>query len=210
MHEHENDNRAGKQVFCIPEEDFVDVQQHCSFCEFWDGKMCKLYDTGHITWRRRWTLPWIVRLHRRINRRLARLRGRRIRLPRGLEEWSRNELETEGSLPLDDEGDYGAVELFDAEESVRLEQRKKKKKKDKDILPELIKEYWDVNPDVPDWGSGQDSVPPPDPGSSSGLLPEDSLPELLPPDTGIGPEPGIENRPDDVPGFPPDIGGGFP
>lgn len=102
----------------------------------------------------------------------------------------------ENVSPLEDEIEFGVPGMLPSENlemSVEGEEY---------ILPELIKEDWEIQPDAPDWGPGRQPMSTPEPVQPPGVFPEDHLPELLPPSPGE--IPGMESPQDFIPGFPPD------
>ncbi len=125
-------------------------------------------------------------------------RGRGLRVPPVREKWPlQNDLAEYPYAP--EEFEPGVPGLhFQDEELYEPEG-------DEYVLPELIKEHWDIEPDAPDWVSGQE---PSAPMSSGPLVPDppvfadDPQSEPFPP--GIGQGPDIERPDDGFPGFPPD------
>lgn len=104
---------------------------------------------------------------------------------------------TEDVSLFEDEIEFGVAGMLPAEMLDVPEEKVEEFK-----LPELIKEEWEVQPDVPDWGPGPQPKSMPEPVQPPGLFPEDPLPNLLPP--GPGEIPGMESPQDIIPGFPPD------
>lgn len=189
-----------RQDFCPLEEDVVDVHSSCEHCELWDGQRCSFTDSykNKKMKKKRGIFRAILR---RLPRRRRRFRkgGKGLRSSPVSEEWPGIRFEAEDLSAPDDTVEYGAAG-FSSPEGLGIEDNKKKEEY---ILPELIKEYWDVEPDLPDWV--------PEPGTPTvseqeplpGLLPEDPQSEPFPP--GIGPGP--DNPLDDMPGLPQDING---
>jgi hypothetical protein len=124
-----------------------------------------------------------------------------LRLPPVWEEWPDVKFGAEELSMQDDGIEYGTAE-FPAPDEFQVEDDKKK---EKHILPELRKEYWDIEPDLSDW------VPKPGPQTTGeqGPLPdlptEDPQSEPFPPGIGPGSEPG--NPLYNMPRFPQDIDG---
>jgi len=133
---------------------------------------------------------YLMRLPR--PRRRFRKGGKGLHLPPVWEEWPRIRFEAERISTPDREMEYGTAE-FPAPEEFHIEDNKKEKY----ILPELIKEYWDVEPDLPDWipESGPPTASEPEP--LPDLLPAEPQSEPFPP--AIGPGPGLEKPLDGMP-----------
>jgi hypothetical protein len=202
MNEHENKKVSSRQIYCLLEQDFVDSHQECRFCRFWNGRLCELADRPRSIRRAGRVFRWAEKQLLKLNRRLARRHGRGLRLPPTAEKWPEIKPQPEEPSIADEEVEYGVAGVLPDETEEQL--GAVKKKKDDFILPELIKEYWDVKPDVPDWGSESAPSAAPEPEPPVSPLPDDPQPGLLPP---IGPDGGIENVPGGMPGPPPDSGG---
>lgn len=192
-----NMNDAKKTMFCPLEEDVVDAES-CRDCGLWDGRRCcyghDMKATGKV-------LKWYRSLHGRVFglRRRFRRGGRRLIVPPVWEKWARAEPEAEERAITDENTEYGTAEIAAAEQQVVHEEE------DEFILPELIKEYWDVEPDVPDWIPEEGESPLPGPGVPEAPLPEDIEPKPISPVPGT--EPGIGIPPVGPPDLTPEIPG---
>lgn len=189
-----------KEVFCPLEQDVVEVRGSCEHCDLWDGQRCCFAD-GHKKMKKpkgffRSLLKKLPRPRRRFRK-----GGKGLRLPPVWEEWPRIRFGAEELSTPDDGIEYGTAEI-PAPEEFHVEDNKKKEKY---ILPELIKEYWDVEPDSPDWVPESGSPATSDQGPLPDILPEEPQSEPFPP--AIGPEPGLEDPLGGMPGFPQDVDG---
>lgn len=196
-----NMNRNDEErIYCPVEKDVVTVRGNCDHCPFWDGLKCTAGDGAHLAKR----AGRIARGFRKLLKGMKRpgRRGRGLRVPTVWESWPMYNAPGEVPPALDEESapgvpgpDFYGIEHYEPEE-------------DDYVLPELIEELWDVEPDAPDWVSGQESALPP-PGDplvpDSPACADDHKLEPFPP--GIEQGPGIENPDDCMPGFPPDIPG---
>jgi len=189
-----------KEVFCPLEQDVVEVRGSCEHCQLWDGQRCCFADGHKKTKKPKGIFRSLLKRLPRPRRRF-RKGGRGLRLPPVSEEWPKIRFETEELSTPDSDIEYGTAE-FPAPEEPHIED---KKKEDEYILPELIKEYWDVEQDMPDWVPESDSPTTGEQGQLPNLLPEDPQSEPFPP--AIGPEPGLEDPPGGMPGFPQDVDG---
>ena len=189
-----------KEVFCPLEQDVVEVSSSCEHCDLWDGQRCCFADGKKKMKKPRSFFRSLLKKLPRPRRRF-RKGGRGLRLPPVSEEWPKIRFETEELSTPDGESEYGTAE-FPAPEEFHIED---KKKKDEYVLPELIKEYWDIEQDLPGWLPESDSPMTGEPDPIPDLLPEDPQSEPFPPE--VGPEPGLENPPDGMPGFPQDVDG---
>jgi len=186
-------NKQSKTTYCPMERDIVEVIPDCALCRYWDGKVCRFLDAT-IGRRGKIRMPRSAkRMIERLNRRLSHKRGGRLKETAIKEKWPHTNVSESQNVQENEYGTDGLIEQNELSE--------RPEKKDEYILPELIKEYWDVVADMPDWISGLNSNMTPIPGSPQSLLPEGTNPELLPPSTGPGTEMG--SRPDDTPGLPP-------
>jgi hypothetical protein len=198
MNEHENEKADSRQIFCLLEQDFVDSLQECRFCRFWNGRLCELAERPRSSQRAGRMFRWAEKQLLKLNRRLAHRHGRGLRLPPVTEKWPEVKPQPEESSIADEEVEFGAAgHLAD----VADEQLDAGKKKEDFILPELIKEYWDIQPDVPDWGSASAPSEVPEPAPPISPLPDEPKPGILPPP--IGPDGGTGNIPGGMPGPPP-------
>jgi len=184
----ENDR---KKRFCPIDKDFVVVGDECTFCEFWDGLNCTTGDHTRISRR---AAKLALKRFGKSPRRLMRPRrgGKGFKIPPVCKEWPIGKTEDDG-LPLPDgEAVYGIPGAFMNDDlDIQIEP-------DDYILPELIKEYWDVEPDAPDWdiASAPPVVTEPKP-----II--DPFGDPLPP--AIGPGPGSDIMPNAMPDIPPDL-----
>jgi len=190
-------NSRDEMMFCPMEQDAVNVHEKCESCDFWERGACSFLDCLIKGRKGLRGSGGLLRRFRRLKRRLSK-RGRRLRVPPIWESWSRAGPESQDVLAGDDEMDYG-IAGFAANEEPKVIGKKKKKKY---VLPELIKEEWEVQPDVPDWLPGTEPMATPEPVQPPGILPEDTQPDLLP--SGPGEIPGMESPQDFIPGIPPD------
>ena len=104
---------------------------------------------------------------------------------------------SEEMSPLEGESDFGLAGIVQSEDlQTPVEEEEEY------VLPELIQEEWEVQPDVPDWISGQEPVEPHEPVQPPEISPEDPQIDLNPP--GLGKIPGMDSPQDLIPGLPPD------
>jgi len=189
-----------KLTYCPVEKDVVSIRGNCDHCPFWDGLKCTVGDGAHLARR----TGRITRGFRRLLRGMKRpgRRGKGLRVPPVWERWPMYNAPMEGSPALGEESAPGVPGLhFPGQDHYEPEE-------DDYVLPELIKEHWDVEPDVPDWSSSQEpvlpspgDVPVPDPSAFA----DESQFIPFPPEIGQGPE--IEKPDGGLAGFPPDISG---
>jgi len=185
-------NSLDEMMYCPVEEEKVDVRSVCGDCELWDGRRCCFGHDSRATVR---TLRGRLSSLRRMKS--PRRGGRGLHVPPVWEKWSMTYPLTEDVSLFEDEIEFGVAGMLPAEMLDVPEEKVEEFK-----LPELIKEEWEVQPDVPDWGPGPQPKSMPEPVQPPGLFPEDPLPNLLPP--GPGEIPGMESPQDIIPGFPPD------
>ncbi len=192
-----NMNDARKTMFCPLEEDEVDAES-CRDCGLWDGRRCcyghDMRATGKV-------LKWYRSLCGRVFglKRRFRQGGRRLIIPPVWEKWPQAQPESEEHGMLGEDTEYGTAEIAAAEQQVVHEEE------DEFILPELIKEYWDVEPDVPDWIGEEGESPLLGPGVPEGPPLENLEPNPFPPVPGTEPGTGIPSIM--PPDFPPQMPG---
>jgi hypothetical protein len=99
--------------------------------------------------------------------------------------------------PLEAEYEFGLAGMLQPEDLETPEEED-----EEDVLPELIREEWEVQPDVPDWLPGTEPLQPHEPVEPPVILPEEPHVDLNPPGS-VG-MPGLDGPQDLIPGFPPD------
>ena len=180
-----------KSIFCPLEEEKVDVMSVCGDCKLWDGMRCCFGHDRKVTFR-------TVRKRRSFFRRLRSPRrgGRGLRVPTVWEKWSMLDSLAEEMPPLEGESVFGLAGMLQSEdlETPGAEDEEY-------VLPELIQEAWEVQPDVPDWIPGTEPVQPHEPVEPPVILPEEPNIDLNPP--GFGRMPDLGSPQDLMPGFPP-------
>ena len=190
------DKSRDEMVFCPEEQDVVHVHGKCEYCEFWEGGACSFLDCLVRGRKGLRGSGGLLRRWRKLRRSFGK-RGRGLRVPSVWESWPHNGPDSPDILAGDEVTDYGIAGLAAYEEPRVIGEKKKKY-----VLPELIKEEWDVEPDVPDWGPEPELMATPEPGQLPGVLPENPQSDMLAP--GLGEVPGMESPQDAIPGFPPD------
>jgi hypothetical protein len=191
--------RNSKVTYCPLERDIVKVIPDCALCRFWDGKNCRFLDAATGLNNRSRVVRSGRKTLERLGRHLSHRRGKRLEEPVLKERRPSAEPEGTGIPDQGDGSEYGIAGSL-AEEG--LHQEPKRKKKDKYILPELIKEIWDVEPDRPDWPFGEDLNVTPEQKPPDNPILEETPVEPFPPD--FLQELGSENLIDGIPGPGPD------
>jgi hypothetical protein len=184
--------RKKRLVYCPVEDDMVDVWSSCGNCELWDRRRCCF---GHDV---RSTVRALGRRGslfggRQPRLRFPRRRGKGLREPPVLEKWPLANRDGDEKPVLEHNPDYGVPEAQGPDLPSPGPENE-----DETVLPELVREYWDVEPDMPDWDMDAGTTDPAD----AVQMPEPLPPEPSPPPDGPELNPFM---PDNPPGTPPGL-----